>query len=56
MGKKLDDYYLPCKKKIYLNDHDFEKCITILRQCIKLYNYKLVSKEKYIFTHKNNNI
>jgi hypothetical protein len=52
MSKKLDDYYLPCKKKIYFSNLTSKKCITILRQCIKLYNYKLVSKEKYIKSEK----
>ena len=52
---KLDDfinnlkqYYLPCKQKIYLQSMNYKKLITLLRQCIKLYGYKLISKEKYL--------
>jgi hypothetical protein len=44
----LDEYYLPCKKKIYLRDINYKRSITILRQCIKVYNFVLKSKEKYI--------
>ena len=44
----LDEYYLPCKKKIYLRDINYKRSITILRQCIKIYNFVLKSKEKYI--------
>jgi hypothetical protein len=45
---KIAPYYLPCKKKIYLTNLNHKKLITILRQCIKLYDYKLISKEKYL--------
>ena len=45
--KDLKDFYLPCKRKIYLEDINYKKSITILRQCLKLYNYKIKSKEKY---------
>ena len=44
----LTEYYLPCKKKIYLRDINYKRSITILRQCIKIYNFVLKSKEKYI--------
>lgn len=46
--EKLREYYLPCKQKIYLDNLNYKKLITILRQCIKLYGYKLKSKEKYL--------
>ena len=52
MGTKLSDYYLPCKKNIYFYNLTSKKCITILRQCLKIYNYKLKSKEKYIKSEK----
>ena len=52
MGSKLSDYYLPCKKKVYFTNLNSKKCITIFRQCLKLYNYKLKSKEKYIKSEK----
>lgn len=41
-------YYLPCKAKIYINTLDEKKCITILRQILRLHNYTLSSKQKYI--------
>jgi hypothetical protein len=43
----FEDIYLPCKAKIYLNDLTEKKCITILRQILKLYKYNLKSTEKY---------
>jgi len=46
--EELKKFYLPCKQKIYLIDLTPKKLITIIKQCIKLYNYKLISKEKYI--------
>lgn len=45
---KIKDFYLPCKQKIYLIDLNYKKIITLIRQCIKLYGYKLLSKEKYL--------
>ena len=44
----LEKYYLPCKSKVYIKDIDDKKCITILRQFIKVHNYTLISKERYI--------
>ena len=44
----LDKYYLPCKSKKYLSNITLKRSITILRQVIKEYNYKLISREKYI--------
>ena len=47
-NKKLfSDIYLPCKAKIYLENLTEKKCITILRQILKLYKYNLKSTEKY---------
>ena len=43
----LKQYYLPCKQKTYLNNFKLQKCITIFRQLLKLYNYSLLSEEKY---------
>lgn len=45
---ELKQYYIPCKSKIYLDDITVKRCFTILRQVIKLFNYKLNSTEKYI--------
>jgi hypothetical protein len=41
-------YYLPCKAKIYLNDINEKRSITILSQFLKLYDYKLMREEKII--------
>ena len=45
---QLEEYYLPCKAKIYLKDLNEKKVITILRQFVKIYNYKVFSFEKSI--------
>ena len=46
---KLLKYYIPCKAKKYiLTELNEKKCITILRQFLKIQNYTLMSKEKYI--------
>ncbi len=44
----LETYYLPCKVNIYIKDITDKKCITILRQFIKIHGYTLISKERYI--------
>ena len=48
MKDELNIYYLPCKSNIYLKDITLKRCIVILRQFIKILNYTLFSKEKYI--------
>ena len=45
---ELKKYYLPCKFKVYFNDITLKRSITILRQLLKLYDYTIYSKEKYI--------
>ena len=50
---ELIRYYIPCKGKKYLVDLNEKKCITILRQFLKIQNYTLMSKEKYIKGKKN---
>ena len=44
----LKDYYIPCKSKKYLTDLNEKKCITILRQFIKIHHYKCIGKEKSV--------
>ena len=44
---KLKDYYINCKAKKYLTNLTVKKCITILRQILRPYNYKIISIEKY---------
>lgn len=46
--EELKKYYLPCKSRLYLLSLNEKKCITILRQLLKVHNYTLMSKEKYI--------
>lgn len=46
--QKLIDYYLPCKRKVYLEDLTIKKSITILRQILKLYDYIVKSNERWI--------
>ena len=46
---EITKYYIPCKAKKYLpNELDEKKCITILRQFLKIHNHTLISKEKYL--------
>lgn len=42
----LERFYLPCKARIYLDVMDQKKCITILKQVIRLYQHTLCAKEK----------
>ena len=48
LKNKLASYYIPCKAKLYINNIDYKRAITILRQFLKTQNYTLSSKEKYI--------
>lgn len=48
MIDSLSLYYIPCKSKQYLTDLTEKKCITVLRQLLKVYNYTLFSKEKFV--------
>ena len=48
MKDVLDRYYLPCKSKNYTTNINEKRCITILRQFIKVHGYTLISKERYI--------
>lgn len=44
----LKEYYIPCKSKKYLIDLNEKKCITILRQFVKIHHYKCIGMEKSI--------
>ena len=44
----LWEYYLPCKAVIFLVDLNTLRCITILRQILRLSHYKLLSYQKYL--------
>ena len=53
LKNRLEVYYIPCKAKIYLEDINEKKCITILRQFLKYMEYILKLKEKYVNGVKN---
>ncbi len=44
---QLKNYYMNCKHKKYLENLDPKKCVTILRQLLRLYDYRVISIEKY---------
>ena len=50
--EELKEVYIPCKAKIYLENLCLKRCITILRQIVKLYGYNVKSCERSI-TKKN---
>ena len=53
MYEELEKYYIPCKSKLYLQNIDEKRAITILRQFLKIHNHTLISKEKYVKGKKN---
>lgn len=44
---ELSEYYYPCKAKLYIENINENKCITVLRQFLRHFGYNLISKEKY---------
>ena len=48
MKGELEQFYLPCKGRTYLNDLNEKNVVTILRQCIKPKGYTVNSREKYL--------
>jgi len=52
LREELEEYYLPCKTTKYLSDLDEKKLITILRQIAKVFDYHVISNEKYINSKK----
>ena len=48
LEKNLQNYYIPCKAKTYLSKLTNNSAMTILRQCIRPFEYNIVGKEKYI--------
>lgn len=44
----LAEFYIMSKRKIYLSDINSKKIITVLKQIIRLHDYKLISREKFI--------
>ena len=45
--EEIKKYYIICKQKIYLEDLNEKKIITLLRQLLRTNNFELKSKEKY---------
>lgn len=43
---EIRSYYLPCKAKVYLDNMDERKAITVMKQVLRLHSYYLQSKEK----------
>ena len=45
-------YYLPCKYNMFLKNITINRCITILKQNLKIFNYKLKKREHVINKNK----
>ena len=45
--EEIKKYYIICKQKIYLENLNEKKVITLLRQLLRTNNFELKSKEKY---------
>lgn len=43
----LKTFYLPCKQKMFLNCLCFRRAMTILRQILRIFSYKVLSKERF---------
>ena len=48
----IADFYLPCKKDIYMKDINYKSIITIARQFLKTKGYTIDSREKFIKSKK----
>lgn len=46
--ERLKPYYLPCKASVYLVNVTEARMITILRQILKIFGYKLVTTKKTV--------
>ena len=44
---KLKKYYIKCKHKIYLENLNEKKIITLFRQLLRMHDFELKAKEKY---------
>lgn len=49
---ELRAFYLPCKAKVYLDNMDERKAITVLKQVLRLHDVYLKSKEKNFHNRK----
>ena len=50
--EELQEYYIPCKVDKYLTNLNEKKLITILRQIAKVFDYNVISNEKYLNSKK----
>jgi|TARA_B110000902_G_C14104564_1_gene511938 hypothetical protein len=48
ISEKLKKYYIPCKSKIYLNNINDKRAVTILKQFLKVNNYIIINKYSII--------
>jgi hypothetical protein len=48
----LENFYLKCKAKLYLSNITTKKCLTILKQVVRLYQFSVESHEKNINNRK----
>jgi hypothetical protein len=48
MMHELSQYYMPCKARTYLTNPNSKKCVTILKQIIRLYGFTLMSRERNV--------
>ncbi len=47
MKEELKEHYMKCKHAKYLEGIDAKKAVTILRQLLRVYQYRVISMEKY---------
>jgi hypothetical protein len=50
--EELGQYYLKCKARLYLTNITTKKCLTILKQVVRLFNFSVESHEKNINNRK----
>tara|TARA_B100000795_G_C22685690_1_gene393552 strand:- start:264 stop:662 length:399 start_codon:yes stop_codon:yes gene_type:complete len=48
MRNKLEMYYMPCKRSVYLDNIGEKNIMTVLRQVLRCYNYKITYRERYL--------
>ena len=52
ISDELEKYYLKCKAKLYLSNITTKKCLTILKQVVRLFHFSVESHEKNINNRK----
>lgn len=48
MRLQLENFYLPCKRSLYLGNINNKNVMTLLRQVLRCYNYRVCYRERYI--------